>query len=265
MKIYSRLLTLALLVTLISSCEKVIDIPLKNSAPQLIIEGNITNVAVSPTVNISRSVKFTDPNSFPGVSGAVVKISSSSGSVFNLTETSPGKYTYPPLIGRPGRTYTLQVDVDGKTYKAVSIMPNPVLLDSVSIDEQSFGKEITKNMVVYYTDPPDVKNQYRFILYVNGTQVKNVFARNDLFNDDSVVRVVLYQDDIKLKAGDRVDIDMECIDPQIYTYWFTFSKQDGNGMGNASTAPTNPPNNFDSEVLGYFSAHTLQRKSAIVR
>lgn len=265
MKVYSRLLPFALLVMLFSSCEKVIDIQLKDSAPQLVIEGNITNVAISPTVNISRTVKFTDPNTFPAVSGALVKITSTSGSVFNLTETSPGKYTYPPLMGRPGRVYTLQVDVNGKTYKAASTMPDPVRLDSITIDEQSFGKEITKNMVVYYTDPPDVKNQYRFILFVNGTQVKNVFARNDLFNDDSVVRVVLYQDDIKLKAGDRVDIDMECIDPQIYTYWFTFSKQGGNASGNTSTAPTNPPNNFDNEVLGYFSAHTIQRRSAIVR
>lgn len=265
MKIYHQIIAVALGVSILSSCEKVIDIELKNTAPQLVIEGNITNLALSPTVIITRSVNFTDPNNFPGVHGASVKILSSSGATFNLTETSSGNYTMASLIGRSGRTYTLQVDVEGKTYKAVSKMPDQVVIDSVTIDEQTFGNDVTKNVVIYYNDPPNIKNQYRFILFVNGVQTKTVFARNDLFNDGSQVRVVLYQDDIKLKTGDRIDIDMECIDERIYTYWFTFSKQDGNAMGNGSTAPTNPPNNFDREVLGYFSAHTLNRRSAVVR
>ncbi len=246
------------------SCEKVIDLDLKNASPQLVIEGSIINIAHNPTVRISRSVSFDQPSNFPGVSGATVKILTSSSPIL-LTETSPGVYQGPGVIGRSGRTYTLQVDVDGQTYKAASTMPNMTAIDSLALDEQAFQGEITRTVIVYYSDTPDEKNQYRFILSVNGKQVNEVFARNDQFNDGKVVRVALYQEDIDIKPGDKIDIEMQCIDERVYTYWFTFSKQGGTGMGNGSVAPTNPPNNFDRPVLGYFSAHTVSRRTFVVK
>lgn len=264
MKTFYRLTFFFIAVIAFSSCEKVIDLNLKTSAPQLVIESGITNMAQIPTVRISRSVGFDEPSNFPGVSGATVKITSGTTPVL-LTETSPGVYQGLSIIGRSGRAYALQVDVGGQTYKASSIMPNQVLIDSVAIEEQTFQGKIDKTVVVYYADPPNVKNQYRFILSVNGQLVKEVFARNDQFNDGRTVRVALYQDDIDVKSGDKIDLEMQCIDERVYTYWFTFSKQSGNGMGNGSVAPTNPPNNFDMPVLGYFSAHTVSRRTVTVK
>jgi len=264
MKAFYKLTALLIIVIAISSCEKVIDLNLKTTTPQLVIEGSIINIAHNPTVRISRSVNFDDPSNFPGVSGATVKIISSA-STLVLTETSKGVYQGPATIGRPGRVYTLQVDVDGQTYKATSTMPNQVSIDSVAIEEQSFQGKTDKTVVLYYADPPNIKNQYRFIMSVNGELVKEVFTRNDLFNDGRVVRVALYQDDIKLKVGDKVDLELQCIDDRVYTYWFTFSKQNGTGMGNGSVAPTNPPNNFDKPVLGYFSANTVNRRTISVK
>lgn len=264
MKVFYRLTALFIAAMAFSSCEKVIDLNLKASAPQLVIEGGIINTAHVPTVRISRSVGFDEPSSFPGVSGATVKITSGTTPVL-LTEVSPGVYQGQAVIGRSGRTYSLQVDVEGQTYKASSTMPNQVFIDSVAIEEQSFQGKIDKTVVVYYADPPNVKNQYRFILNVNGQLVKEVFARNDQFNDGRTVRVALYQDDIDVKSGDKIDLEMQCIDEPIYTYWFTFSKQGGNGMGNGSVAPTNPPNNFDKPVLGYFSAHAVSRRTVVVK
>ncbi|MFD0752073.1 DUF4249 domain-containing protein [Mucilaginibacter calamicampi] len=264
MKALYRLTALCITVIAFSSCEKVIDLNLKASAPQLVIEGAIINVSQTPTVRISRSVGFDEPSNFPGVSGATVKITSGTTSL-SLIETSPGVYQGPTFIGRLGRTYTLQVDVDGQTYKASSTMPNQTSIDSVGIEEQSFQGKIDKTVVLYYDDAPGIKNQYRFVMTVNGKLVKEVFARNDQFNDGRPVRVALYQDDIEIKTGDKIDLEMQCIDERIYTYWFTFSKQSGNGMGNASVAPTNPPNNFDKPVLGYFSAHTVNRRQISVK
>jgi hypothetical protein len=264
MKAFYRLSALFIAVMAFSSCEKVIDLNLKASAPQLVIEGSVINATHVPTIRISRSVGFDEPSNFPGVSGATVKITAGTTPVL-LTEVSPGVYQGPAILGRVGRTYALQVDVEGQTYKASSIMPNQVSIDSVAIEEQSFQGKIDKTVVIYYTDPPDVKNQYRFILSVNGQLVKEVFARNDQFNDGRIVRIALYQDDIDVKSGDKIDLEMQCIDERIYTYWFTFSKQGGNGMGNGSVAPTNPPNNFDRPVLGYFSAHAVNRRTVMVK
>lgn len=264
MKAFLKVTAFFITVIAFSSCEKVIDLNLKASAPQLVIEGGVINTPHVPTVRISRSVGFDEPSSFPGVSGATVKITSGTTPI-SLTEISPGVYQGQAVTGRSGRTYTLQVDVEGQTYKASSTMPNMVSIDSVAIEEQSFRGEIEKTVVVYYADPPNIKNQYRFIVGVNGQLVKEVFARNDQFNDGRTVRVALYQDDIEIKSGDKIDLEMQSIDEPIYTYWFTFSKQGGNGMGNAAVAPTNPPNNFDKPVLGYFSAHAVSRRMVVVR
>ncbi len=242
-----------------SSCEKVIDLKLQNSSPQLVIEGGISNVAQPLTVKISRTVPFDQPSVFPGVSGAVVKMTTGT-STINLTETSNGVYQSPPSFGRPGRTYNLQVDVESKTYKASSTMPTVVLIDSIAIDEDGFRSNNEKTMVVYLSDPPSQKNQYRFILKVNDVQIKQVYTRNDEFSNGKTIRVALFQDDVKIKSGDRVEIEMQCIDERNYTYWFTFSKQSGNAQGNASVSPTNPPNNFDNPVLGSFSAYTVDRR-----
>jgi hypothetical protein len=264
MKALCKLTGLIFTAIAFCSCEKVIDLDLKDAAPQLVIEGSISNIAQIPTVRISRTVGFDEPSNFPGVSGATVRMTTGTTPIL-LTESSPGVYQGQPALGRPGRIYTLQVDVDGQTYKASSTMPNQIVIDSVGIEDLGFRGKIEKNVIVYYTDPPNIKNQYRFILTVNGKQVTQVFARNDEFNDGGTVRVALYQDDIDIKSGDRIDLEMQCIDERIYTYWFTFSKQSGNGMGNGSVAPTNPPNNFDRPVLGYFSAHAVNRRTAMVK
>lgn len=264
MKAFYRLAAFLTVVIAFSGCEKVIDLDLKAAEPQLVIEGSIINVAHIPTVRISRSVSFDEPSKFPGVSGATVRMISGTTPIL-LTESSPGVYQGQPVIGRSGRTYTLQVDVDGKTYKASSTMPNQVSIDSVGIEEVGFRGKEEKNVIVYYQDPPNVKNQYRFILSVNGRLITQVFARNDEFNDGRTVRAALYQDDVDIKAGDKIDLEMQSVDERIYTYWFTFSKQGGNAMGNASVAPTNPPNNFDTPVLGYFSAHAVNRRTVSVK
>src|SRR4051812_35563922 len=110
MKALYKLAALIFTVIAFCSCEKVIDLDLKDAAPQLVIEGSISNTAQVPTVRISRTVAFDEPSNFPGVSGAMVKIMSGSTPIL-LTESSAGVYQGPPILGRSGRTYALQVDV----------------------------------------------------------------------------------------------------------------------------------------------------------
>ncbi|PJJ83564.1 DUF4249 domain-containing protein [Mucilaginibacter auburnensis] len=250
---------LVLLAIAFTSCEKVIDLELKDAAPQLVIEGGISNAPQILTVKISRTVPFDQPNAFPGVSGATVRLTSGT-TTLNFAETSKGVYQVGPVSGRSGRSYNLQVDVEGQTYKATSTMPTQVLIDSIAIDEDGFRGRDKKTMVVYLKDPSNQKNQYRFLMKVNDVLIKQVFTRNDEFSNGNVIRVPLFQDDVEIKTGDRIDIEMQCIDEANYTYWFTFSKQSGNAQGNASVSPTNPPNNFDKPVLGYFSAYTTDRR-----
>jgi hypothetical protein len=263
MKTHYKLPVIVFLSILITSCKNVIDLKLNNAQPLMVIEGNVTDQIGPQVVTISTSVPLENTAVYPPVKGAVVKLIDYNGITRTLTERAPGVYSSSSFIGRYNQTYTLQVTVNGQTYTALSTMPQRVTLDSVALSVQHFANKTSKTLLIFYDDPPGTSNQYRFVLSVNGVQVKQVFARNDQFNNGRSVQQLLYQDDVELESGDRVDIEMQCIDPQMYTYWYTFTQQRASGFSSAT--PTNPPNNFNTEnVLGYFSVHTSQHKNIII-
>jgi len=259
----SVLIALMFIVVGLISCQKVISVNTGDSTPQLVIEGNITDVQGSQTVKLSKSVPYGSNNVFPTVSGATVTLNDNTNATYRFTETQPGTYTLNNFKGKALTFYVLTVKSEGKAYYGGSTMPFPVNLDSLTLVSQSFGSKNTISVVVNYQDPATIANQYRFIMYVNGVQVKRVFVENDQLSDGRAVTSTLYQQDIELKRGDKVDIDMESIDGNMYNYWNSLSNQGGNTPQNSAT-PSNPPSNISGGVLGYFSAHTYQRKTIVI-
>jgi len=252
----------------LSSCKKVININLNTSPNQIVIEGNITDQPGQQTIKISRSVPYTDSNAYPPVTGSVVTVTDDAGHSWTFSETEPGDYTFGPLKGEPGRVYTLKAVINNTTYTALSAMPEPVKLDSLSIKVFEFGGSEIKQVEVHYKDPVNNANQYRYVMKINGIQAKSIFAENDRFTNGNNVTSVLFNnsdndDNEKLKTGDNVEIEMQCIDKNIFTYWYTLEQQIQNGPG-GGVAPGNPPSNINNNALGYFSAHTTETKTITV-
>jgi hypothetical protein len=257
-----RLVVLVLFTLVWGSCKNVIDLNLAPSQPQLVIEGNITDDVGPQAVLISRSAPLDSPNKFTPVTNASVKFVNNRGDEQALIQRAPGGYYSTSFAGKYNQVYQLRVRVDGKDYLAAATMPAKVAIDSIALSVQTFGTKAEKTIIVFYQDTPGVPNYYRFVLTINGVQVKRVFTRNDQFNDGHLVQAYLYQDDISLKSGDRVDIEMQCIEQNIYNYWYTFSQQ-SNGFTTAT--PTNPDNNFvQGAPLGYFSVHTTEHRNIII-
>ncbi len=126
-----------------------------------------------------------------------------------------------------------------------------------------------KQAQVHYKDPAGVANQYRFVMKVNGVQSKQVYAENDRLTDGNNVPSVLFytgnnKDQDQLRTGDVVEVEMQCIDKNIFLYWFTLSQQSQNGPGGGTT-PGNPPSNINNNALGYFSEHTVSKKQMTVK
>lgn len=257
------LLYLLIVVMMSIACKKVISVDISGASQQLVIEGNLTDHQGTQTINLTRSVSYDSANVFPTVSGATVTVNDEAGAVYKFTETQPGVYTINNFKSKALSSYFLTVKVEGKTYYAGSSMPFPVSLDSLTLVSQVFGNKNIKTVVVNYKDQASIPNQYRFVMYVNGIQVKRVFVENDQLSDGRAITSMLYQRDIELLKGDKVDIDMECIDSDMYNYWNSLSNQGGNSPQNSAT-PSNPPSNISNGALGYFSAHTIQRKSIII-
>ena len=253
----------------ICSCEKVIDVELNTSPNQLVIEGNITNQMGMQTIKISQSVAYTEPNDFPAVNGSVVNVTVDQGSSLIFTESTHGSYTFGPFKGEPGRTYSLKVNINNVLYTASSTMPDSVGIDSLDVKVFNFGSEKQKQAQVHYKDPAGVANQYRFVLKVNGFQSRSVYSENDRFTDGNNVPSVMFfngknDDEDELKTGDNVEVEMQCIDKNVFTYWNTLSQQSQNGPGGGVT-PGNPPSNISNNALGYFSAHTVSKKEMVVK
>lgn len=263
MKTLKYSLPFLIIIFTLFSCEKVIDLDLGNKTGELVVEGNVTDTDIPQLIRLSSNVPFTNTNSYPPVSGAIVLLADGLGNSWTLPETTPGNYNSAPFRGIPGRTYNLSVALGGKTYTSSSKIPLPVKLDSVTSRVNEFEKK-QRDLTVHYKDPGGLANQYRFVLYVNDKQVKVVFALNDDFNDGKYVHADLDQEDVDIFPGDLVRVEMQCIDKPVYTYWLTLVQQQDSGPG-GGVAPSNPPTNISPRTLGYFSAHTVQELSIVVR
>lgn len=248
-----------------TGCEKVVNLDLKTSTSQLVIEGNLVDDNKPCQVTVNRSANYTDANTFAAVSGATITLADNAGGLETLRESAtPGQYLGATLRGVPGRTYTLRVETDGAAYVATSRLPAPVVpFEKLSTQLSVLGTDNIQ-AVVDYTDPAGKGNSYLFRQYRNGKLNNAIFVQNDEFTDGNRISQVLRTRSSssndpneleKLVPGDSLRVEMQNIDPGVYEYFRTLNLILTVG-GAPSTTPANPKSNFSGGVLGYFSAHS---------
>ncbi|RZK23660.1 MAG: DUF4249 domain-containing protein [Flavobacterium sp.] len=252
----------ALLLITLSGCEKVIDLELKDSEPVIVIYGDINDQLENQYVRISKSYNFTEPNKFNAVTGARVIITSQAGSVINYSEITPGVYQSPKFRGITGVKYTLDITVEGQKFTATSTMPEKVFLDSLNFREVSFFGKNSTHLVANFHDPLGIQNQYRYLLSVKNKAVEDLVTE-DRFNDGNKVANTIYHDLNDLEPGDDIELDLQCIDRNVYKYYYAFGQN--SGEGGPPIAPANPPSNISNGALGIFSVHTSSKKVAKVK
>jgi hypothetical protein len=267
MKKYGYLSIFVLLIGLnifFSSCEKVIDIDLNSKEPQIVIEGNITNLQGPYTVLLSQTVNFNEDNNFPTVSGAAVTLSDDIGNSEILTETSPGVYVTSTTQGICNRNYTVKVVADGKEYIATSYLHEPVSIDTLTITTETTHNGSKKTISVGFTDPEGISNYYRFIKTINNIAQTTIYVEDDLLQDGNAIDQPLlskYQDETTIETGDNVAVSLQVIDKNVYNYFRTLNQlSGGSGLINQSTSPANPISNFNNGALGYFNAYSVTFK-----
>ncbi len=262
-----RLLTTAALLLTATGCETVIDLPLKTSPANVVIEANLADDNQPAQVRLSRSVEYQQTNAYPPVTGAVVTLSDNAGGREVLREASPGQYVGTTLRGVPGRAYTLRVETGGAAYVAVSTLPVVVPFEELHSEPNPFGADDGLQAAVQYTDPVGLGNSYLFRQYRNGRLNNTIYLQNDKYNDGKHVNQQLRsnvggvgggpppEDIDKLIAGDSLTVEMQNIDPAVYQYYLTLNQilQKNPIFG---VTPANPTSNFSGGALGYFSAHS---------
>jgi hypothetical protein len=273
MRQFQKILAGLALLLASTGCEKVIDLDLKTSAAQLVIEGNLVDDNRPCQVTLSTSANYTDANTFAPVRGAAVTLADNAGHSETLREATPGQYAGASVLGVPGRTYTLRVETGGTAYVAVSTLPAPVVpFERLSTQLSAFGTDNIQ-AVVEYTDPAGLGNSYLFRQYRNGRINNTIFVQNDQFTDGNHVTQTLRafsnsSNDPnslnKLVPGDSLQVEMQNIDPNVYEYFRTLNLILTTGAA-PSTTPANPKSNFSGGALGYFSAHSRRVQRIKIR
>jgi len=247
------------------SCKKVITVNLNNASPQVVIVGEVTNLPGPYQLSITSTVNFSATNTFPPVSGAFVTIGDNTGFYDTLTEGPAGVYsTHSSWQGQPGNTYTLSIVAGGKTFTAVSTMPQPVPLDSVDFQQDARGRNSDViEAIPYFQDPAGIANYYQFTETINDTPLNKIFVFDDQYSDGKYISVPLFDDSVHLKIGDKLNFSMYCIDKNVFQYFSELQQLLEANPFNEAT-PANPDTNIKGGGLGYFSAHTVEVKQATV-
>lgn len=254
---------------LLSSCEKAVNTDLPDASEKYVIEGVITNTGKCRVI-ISSTLHFDETQLPKGIDGAAVTISDNGGAPAALTAKGNGIYSTNLIKGASGHTYVLSVNIAGKIYTASSTMPKKVTLDAVSVSNTSVTGKKQYVANAKYNDPEEEGNNYSFVQYVNLRQKATVFTNNDELTNGRAVNFSLLspstlqiENGAGIKKGDTVSVEMQCIDPAVYKYWYSLN---ASAVGSDMMAtPANPVTNISGGALGYFSAHTSQVKTVIVQ
>lgn len=259
----NHIVILGIFAVVLSSCEKVINLDLKNVEPQLIIEGSVDNEGNPAFVKISKSINFETPSRYPGVSGAIVNISEVGGNTFVLNEIASGYYSNANLRGVIGKTYNLSVLVNGKTYTASSNIPRQSRIDTIIQTKFLTGADgNVPSLEVYFRDQSGFGDYAHIVQEVNRKPVPlRFFVDDDRFSDGGIVPFqIVNTQNYKLKTGDTVRLQLRFVDQFVFRY---LKGIQDNGFGN--TVPANPENNIKGGAFGIFSAHTAETKTVVIR
>lgn len=265
----------------LGSCTEVIDVELDSTFTRLVVYGELTTDTTEHVITLTYSADYLTDQIPAGVENASVELSYDDTS-FILIPGDPGKYmTRPDFFGIPGKHYNLKIDGvdidrDGKTeiYEASTYLPAVNPLDSIALKYTSNTFFSGWEIMVYAWDPEGIRNFYSFKSYLNGilqtdTLTELIVQNDDLFDGNYTYGITSqFLDDSKSNEkalpGDTITFEINGITEEYF--WFIVEAQT-EAFGNIpmfSGPPANIKSNISNGALGFFTAYSIDRKSAIV-
>jgi len=253
-------------ILLLVSCEDVIDIDLDSIEPKLVIEGSINDLDDPCTIKLSKTGDYFEPGIYPIVSDAFVSITDDQGIETVFEESEPGMYTSDNLEVAELGSYTLQVQSEGEDYMAEGVVPQKVIIDSLSYDIPPMMYEFDEGYMLtcYLQDPAEHRNYYRLIAYKKGAP-ESFDGMKYIFNDDFMNGNMIFMpwESEAFFPQDTVVVELQTLDKSTYEYYLTLNSLAG-GMFGASN-PANPETNLSNDALGYFGAYTVSRDTIVIQ
>ncbi len=261
----NKLLAVLLIVVVMISCEKVIEIDLNTANPNIVVESELYKGERDFDVKLSYTSSFFKAEEQEFIANAEVSLMERNGNTRQAEYIDSGLYRISNYIATDDNEYTLSIDHEGVNYSSTASMPPAVALDSLSQISASGGPFGGEGNVVFmhWTDNGEQDNFYRVIYSLNDTirrSREDVFIFDDDFTNGNVAEIPLFVR--TFDPGDTVDIQFLSIDPKAYDYLLTLNTIIGNGQ--PSAAPANPNSNFSNGALGYFAIYNGDTERIII-
>ena len=250
---------LALLLTVLFSCEKVIEVDLNDSDPQVVIEARLEAGEHDFEVLISETTSYFSNEPVVYRNDAQVRLLDNTGGAIAVPLDDNGRYTT-RVDAVSSQTYTLEVELGGNRYLASAEVPELVALQELEADyREAFGPfDEGYQVFLRFADDATQENYYRQIHAIDGEYElagEDLQVTDDnLFNGSPQARLPIFQR--IFDPGVELTVVFQHIDNSSFEYYNSLADiigEDG-GPNGGSAAPGNPVSNWDGEVLGFFGA-----------
>lgn len=267
-------------ILILSACTEPYDTTLGSSYIRLVVQGSINDQYQVHQVLLTKSADYFSNKPAKKVTGANVLISDGDTN-FQLHEVSEGLYQTDTMAGIPGKTYTLTIDTEGKTYEASCYLNYCPPIDSIRFGYYDLSDydiiDSSAYILLNAMEPSTPDNYYMWNVYRNG--VLETDTLNEVYSSDDQFINGYYMYDAKVgwvrkvNTGDTITLEMLSITKEYYDYVNQVLTVTDWDMGPFGGPPANPNGNIHEEIdngndnddpLGFFLAYSTYRINAIV-
>lgn len=274
MKKYSINIILVLITILATSCEKVVDIPLENANPKLVIEANIKwqkdTDGSQQTIKLSLTNDFYTSDVLPA-NGAIVTLTDTANNIFIFNQTpNTINYVCNNFIPVINETYALKVIYEGNTYTSTSnLLATPPIAKIQQETVKGFDGKDEIHIKYFFQDNRNEVNYY--LLRVDNPKIKyaEYGSVSDEFFQGNLMFGFYPNEVIK---GNTLKLGVQCVTLSHYNYMNKLINISSQNSGNPFATPpatlrgniinqTNP----DNFPFGYFNLSESDTKDYLVQ
>lgn len=267
MKVLNIIITSLIIMFLLTSCEKVIEIDLNSSAPALVAEGLIEKDSVA-WLKLSYTTDYFDNEESKKVENAKVTLEDNQGNFELMEYIGDGIYRGASIVGETNMSYTMVFENEDFTKEAYASLQLPTEIYSITFEKSVMGppgqSEEHYQANFKLKNLSSNKEYYMLKFWVNQKEDKGMYY---LINDEYYIKndTVEYSPfQLQLDLNDQLDVIVYSIDASSYDYYYKLNEVGGGGRMGGSSTPYNPQSNFGEDVLGYFTAWSFTTESTIV-
>lgn len=251
------------------SCEDVINVPLTTAPPRLVVDASI-NWEKGTTGATQKIILSTTTDYYgtviPPVSGATVKVTNSSKTIFSFIENgTTGEYICTNFEPKIGETYVLEIVYKSEIYTATETMQSVSKITKISQKSDGGILKDQYEVAFYFFDPATITNYYLSEIIPNYLKVSTFIVSDDRFTDGKENSEIYSDKD--LKPGNTVTFSHSGISKSYYNYMSVLTSIAGSsgGGGPFQTPPATVRGNVinqtktDNYPLGYFSISETEK------